>query len=51
MTHIRHKIDLGADGKLMPFKVFKSLFPISTTVALHVTKDNVVLSKHTTIQT
>ena len=26
-AHITHKIDSGADGNLMPFTIFKMLFP------------------------
>ena len=34
---ITQKIDSGAHGNLMPFKIFKTLFPKSTIQALHAT--------------
>ena len=42
---ITYKIDSGADGNLMPFKNFKSLFPKSTIQALHDTRNNSVVLK------
>ena len=37
-TKVMYKIDIGADGNLMPVNIFKFLFPKSTIELLHRTK-------------
>ena len=37
-----NKIESVANSNLIPFKIFKSLFPNSTTEALYATKDSMI---------
>ena len=40
------QVGTGADGNLMPLKIFKNVFPKSTTEQLHTTKNNLVLKTY-----
>ena len=40
-----YKIDLGANGNIMPFKIFQSVFPRSMIETFHATNDNTVVLK------
>ena len=44
-AHVMFKRDMGSNGNLMPFKVFKIPFPKSTLHALHTTKSSSVMLK------
>ena len=44
-TKITYKIDSRAEGNLMPFKIFKRLFPKATMKSLHTSENNSVILK------
>ena len=45
-AHITYKIDSAANGNLMQFKTFKTLFPMSTIEVLHATNNDVIVLKN-----
>ena len=46
-TQIVYKIKTGANGNVMPFKIFKNLFPKLALEQLHATRDNAMVLKYT----
>ena len=44
-NQITYKINTESDGNLIPFRVFKTLFPKSTIADLHATKNSSVMLK------
>ena len=43
---VPYKVDMGSDGKIMPFNIFPKLFPSTTMDLLVATKDATKLRTH-----